>query len=144
MEKKVFMKKNKEKDSFIKSELEKEHKKATVQMKKYHQLIELKELFEGGKKFSMTYHGLGDISPCAEYPLFVQWNHPYPVVSIVRQKLTSTFPVPTISNSSEIMPLPMEIGYAIERILGTVKDEQDYQQQIDHYFKIKKEGNVDL
>ena len=81
---------------------------------------EMEKYFDG----EINYHGLMEVNSDG-YPYFVQWNHKYPIITIETNK------------ESKLIGLPKEIGFAVEKMLGNVIDEIDFQKQIDKAFKKK-------
>lgn len=72
----------------------------------------------------INYHGLMELNNDG-YPFFIQWNYKYPIITIETE------------TKSKFIGLPKEIGFAIEKMLGNVVDEIDFQKQIDKMFKKK-------
>lgn len=88
-------------------------------------ILDIKREIEKKIDGEISYHGLKNLNPDRTYPLFVQWNHPHPIISIDTKKET------------KFLQLPAEIGYAIEKIMGNVKDKDDFNKQIKDAFKKK-------
>ena len=100
-------------------------------------MIDSKEGFEKLKSFlnvkgeiekycsgEINYHGLMELNNDG-YPFFVQWNHKYPIITIETDK------------ESKLIGLPKEIGFAVEKMLGNVNTEVEFQKQIDKAFRKK-------
>ena len=94
--------------------------------KTYEEIIKIKEVLEKEGNIKIKHHGLKDLNS-EGYPYFVQWNYKSPLL-----KITSNS-----SGKSTLYALPYEVGLAIEKILGNVTDEVDYQDQINKFFEIK-------
>lgn len=99
-----------------------------MKTKNFNKILELNDTISKINKLTdcnFVYHGLKELNSDG-YPYFVQWNFMYPLISI-NKNIKSTF-----------VQLSKEIGFAVETILGNVKDMKDYQKQIDDAFKLKK------
>ena len=90
-------------------------------------LLDVKGKIEKHFDGEINYHGLMEINNDG-YPYFVQWNYKHPIMTI------------ETNNKSELIALPKEIGFAIEKMLDNVKDEIDFQRKIDKAFRKKKKG----
>ncbi len=97
--------------------------------KKVKRLIDTKAKIEKFIDGKLTYHGLKDLNDDG-YPYFVQWNHKFPIIVISNE------------TQSTLIGLPMEIGFAIEKMLGNVDSEHDFKLQIETAFKRKESKMV--
>ena len=77
------------------------------QIKEINKLLDItRELKDHG--VDVGYHGLKDLNDDG-YPYFVQWGHKLPVLTIGND------------NHTKFLKLPLEIAFAIEKMLGDVK-----------------------
>lgn len=102
-------------------------KEKTMDYKKVGQLMDIKRELEKHLDGKLEYHGLKDLNDDG-FPYFIQWNHKYPCIEISGK------------TSSQLVTLPSEIGFAIEKMLGNVSDDGDFQKQIDEGFELKNKS----
>ena len=102
-------------------------KKEIKNLKEINMLLDIKSNLEELSKAKITYYGLKNLNPDKTYPLFIQWNHNYPMLGI------------GTSNEERYMPLPREIGQAIEILLGNAEDSEDFDLQIKEAFRRKEQ-----
>jgi len=91
---------------------------------KLRNLLNVKGEIEKYCSGEINYHGLMELNNNG-YPFFVQWNHKYPIITIETDK------------ESKLIGLPKEIGFAVEKMLGNVTTEVEFQKQIDKAFRKK-------
>ena len=94
------------------------------------QIKEIEKLWDIQREFKehgveVEYHGLKDLNDDG-YPYFVQWGHKLPVLTIGN------------GNHTKFLKLPLEIAFAIEKMLGNVKTKDYFFMKIAEAFKIKK------
>lgn len=73
----------------------------------------------------VVYHGLKDLNDDG-YPYFVQWGHKLPVLTIGN------------GNHTKFLELPLEVAFAIEKMMGNVKTKDYFFMKIADAFKIKE------
>lgn len=103
-------------------------------IKDINKLLDIERYLEEISKAKITYYGLKTLTPDNTYPLFVAWNHKYPMLGIGTSGPLDTY-------QEKYLPLPRDIGYAIEKFLGNVKNEEDFEEQIKEAFRRKDEEN---
>ena len=95
------------------------------------EIKEIEKLLDIQREFKehgveVEYHGLKELNDDG-YPYFVQWGHELPVLAIGN------------GHHTKFLKLPLEIAFAIEKMLGNVKAKEYFLMKIDEAFKIKKE-----
>ena len=94
------------------------------QIKDIEKLLDIqRELKDHGVE--VEYHGIKNLND-EGYPYFVQWNHKLPILTIGNDHHT------------KFLTLPLEIAFAIEKMLGNVKTKDYFLMKIDEAFKIKE------
>lgn len=94
------------------------------QIKEINKLLDIqRELKDHGVE--IKYHGLKDLNDDG-YPFFVQWGHKLPILTIGSD------------HGTKFLELPLEIAFAIEKMMGNVGSEHDFELQIETAFKRKE------
>ena len=94
------------------------------QIKEINKLLDItRELKDHG--VDVGYHGLKDLNDDG-YPYFVQWGHKLPILTIEND------------HHSKFLELPLEIAFAIEKMLGNAKTKDYFFMKIDEAFKLKE------
>lgn len=104
---------------------------AIKNLKEINMLLDIKNYLEELSKAKITYYGLKNLNSEGTYPLFVQWNHKYPMLGIGTSGPGRTY-------EERYMELPRDIGQAIEILLGNAEDTEDFELQIKEAFRRKE------
>jgi len=103
-------------------------------IKEINKLMDIKRCLEELSKVKITYYGLKTLTPDGKYPLFVAWNHKHPILGIGTPEKLGTY-------HERYFDLPMDVGLAIEILLGNVEDTQDFDNQIKEAFRRKNDAD---
>ena len=86
-------------------------------IKEFQKLFDVKKYLKEKYNADIQYHGLKDLNNDG-YPYFIQWGYDRPIISI------------NDDNQSKLFALPIELGFAIEKFLGTVKTFEKFALEI--------------